>query len=256
VRQGRGGATGGSGQRGQASAAACTGGRHRGLHPGAKPPGYKPHTLHGTFIASLLAGHGKGREGRRVIGSPRRPGCFPSGSSWTTEPGVGRTDHEPGRQCDRTRHSEIRGRHGDLGIKCPWARPAHPRPCRRPWLRRCPVVWWWGLRTATGAPRAGVYALTPITASFAGGRVGWRGAMRPGRGHVLRRNSSVGSPPRHRGARSRDPADITAGQRDQPGGGLRTGVAHPGSSVYPRPPRLRVETVDDQLSLRADRRTG
>ena len=52
---------------------------------GADPPGYQPPHLHGTFIASLIAGQGSGPgDAAASSASPRPPGCCRSGSSWTT----------------------------------------------------------------------------------------------------------------------------------------------------------------------------
>ena len=118
---------------------------------GADPAGYQPPLEHGTYIASLIAGHGSGPgDTLGVIG------VAPQAKILSVR--VILDDGEPGMQAynQDKRFADAIGkgiyyavRHGATSSTCPWAPPSRPPTCAPPSPTRSAGASWSSPRPAT-----------------------------------------------------------------------------------------------------------
>ena len=191
---------------------------------GADPPGYQPPHLHGTFIASLIAGHGSG-PGRAdgVIGvAPAARVLSVRVILDDQEPGLGRYNTNP-RFADAIgqgiRYAASHGA-GVINMSLGSAEPSRAMQAALAYAVSRGVV----VVASAGNSGAPGPAYTPYSypASFTGvmsvAAVNDDGVRAP----FSDRNSSVVlSAPRRQRDRVRAGRHLPAGQRDQPGSGLR-----------------------------------
>jgi len=205
---------------------------------GANPPGYQPPHLHGTFIASLIAGHGNG-PGRAdgVIGvAPAARVLSVRVILDDQEPGVGPYNTNPRFANAIGRGIRYAASHGAavINMSLGSVQPTSAMQAALAYAVSRGVV----VVASAGNSGAPGQAYTPYSypASFAGvlsvAAVDQTGALRS----------------RRRGDRSRARRDLPAGQRDQPGGGLRDRGRRPDPVRVPAALPGPGGTGDDQLS--------
>ncbi len=192
---------------------------------GADPPGYQPPHLHGTFIASLIAGHGSGpgRAGGIIGVAPAARVLSVRVILDDQEPGVGLYNTSP-RFADAIgqgiRYAASHGA-GVINMSLGSVQPTRAMQAALAYAVSHGVRGG-GVRRQQRRRRARRYTPYSYPASFTGvisvAAVDDAGAA----GAVLRPQLVRGAVrARRRGHRGRARRHLPAGQRDQPGGGLR-----------------------------------